>query len=112
MFKTPLGLNKTAVEDKPTPKTDSLIPKEMIIKDKDVPKDIKRFADAIKKAEEIIDNGGTKTEAAAVIYALISNEDKEVIHKAFIQGCKLTEKGAITYRYNLIRKAKKSNTKT
>ncbi len=82
-------------------------PKSSIVQSSHIPKDMKRFADAIKKGKEIIDNGKTKMEAALTIYPLICNEEKGVIHRALMEGCQLTEKGAITYRYNLVRKTAK-----
>ena len=109
MFKTTLGLNKTPIEDKPTPKTDSSIPKEMIVKDKHLPKDPIKFSKAITQAKQLIQEGKTKVESAKAVFPLICNEDKEVIHQVFMEGCGLTVKGAITYRYNLIRDQKKTN---
>ena len=108
MFKTTLGLNKTPIEDKPKPKTDESIPKEMIVKDKNIPKDPIKFAQAINQAKQLIKDGKTKVETAKAVFTLICNEDKEVIHKVFMVGCGLTEKGSMTYRYNLIRDQKKS----
>lgn len=108
MFKTTLGFNKTPIEDKPKPKTDDPIPKEMIVKDKNLPKDPIKFSQAITQAKQLIKDGKTKVETAKAVFPLICNEDKEVIHQVFMEGCGLTEKGAITYRYNLIRGHKKS----
>lgn len=71
------------------------------------PKNTTSYAEAIKKAKQIISEGGSKADAAKLIFPLISSEDKEVIHLAFMEGCGLTEKGAVTYRYNLIRASKK-----
>ncbi len=109
MFKTTLGLNKTPIEDKTPPKTDSPIPKEMIVKDKHLPKDPNKFAQAINQAKQLVREGKTKVESAKAVFPLISNEDKEVIHQVFMEGCGLTAKGAMTYRYNLIRNHKKTN---
>ncbi|CAN6135212.1 hypothetical protein MCEKH37_01600 [Methylophilaceae bacterium] len=74
---------------------------------KPTPKNISNYTEAIKKAKQKISEGGSKAEAAKLIFPLISSEDKEVIHLAFTEGCGLTEKGAVTYRYNLIRTSKK-----
>lgn len=109
MFKTTLGLNKTPIEDKTPRKTDIPIPKEMVIKDKHLPKDPNKFAQAITQAKQLIKEGKTKVESAKAVFPLISNEDKEVIHQVFMEGCGLTTKGAMTYRYNLIRDQKKTN---
>lgn len=72
-----------------------------------IPKNAASYAEAIKKAKQKIAEGGSKAEAAKLIFPLISSEDKEIIHLAFMEGCGLTEKGAVTYRYNLIRASKK-----
>lgn len=109
MFKTTLGLNKTSIAAKTSPKTDSSIPKEMIVKDKHLPKDPNKFTQAITQARQLIKEGKTKVESSKAVFPLISNEDKEVIHQVFMEGCELTAKGAMTYRYNLIRNLKKNN---
>jgi hypothetical protein len=106
MFKNPLKPEEVKKTD--TASSVHLEPtKSSIVKNSHIPKDMKKFADAIKKGKEVIDSGKTKMEAALAIYPLICNEEKEVIHRALIEGCRLTEKGAITYRYNLIRKTAK-----
>jgi len=80
----------------------------MIVKDKNIPKDPINFAQAINQAKQLIKDGKTKVETAKAVFPLICNEDKEVIHQVFMEGCGLTEKGSMTYRYNLIRDQKKS----
>jgi hypothetical protein len=98
MFKNPLNsLKKDIVE----------IPKESIIETKHLPKDPAKFSQAISIAKEVIQDGGSKVDAAKTIYLMLENESKEVILLAFTEGCGLTEKGAMTYRYNLLRKNKK-----
>ncbi len=94
MFKNPLNALKKEPVD---------VPKDSIIQTEHLPKDSANFSQAIAKAKEIILGGGSKVDAARTIYPLLENESKEVIHLAFIEGCGLTVKGAITYRYNLIR---------
>ena len=68
--------------------------------------------DAIKKAIAIgqaaIKEGKTKVEATRAMFPLIVNEPREIIWDAFRSGAGLTEKGAMTYHYNLIREAKKA----
>ena len=68
--------------------------------------------EAIKKAISIgqaaIKDGKTKVEATRAMFPLISNEQREIIWGAFQSGAGLTEKGAMTYHYNLIREAKKT----
>ena len=98
MFKNPLNTFKKDPID---------ISKDSIIQSLHLPKDPTKFSQAIVKAKEIILGGGSKVDAAKVIYPLLENESKEVIHLAFIEGCGLTEKGAMTYRYNLLKRHKK-----
>lgn len=98
MFKNPLNtLKKEPIE----------IPKDSIIQSHHLPKDSAKFSQAIAQAKEVILGGGSKVDAAKTIYPLLENESKEVIHLAFIEGCGLTEKGAVTYRYNLLKKNNK-----
>ena len=49
----------------------------------------------------------TKAGIARQIYPLILNEDKKVIAQAFIEGAGCTEKGALTYVYNVRRQLQK-----
>ena len=49
----------------------------------------------------------TKAEIARQMYPLISDEDKKVIAQAFIEGAGCTEKGAMTYVYNVRRQLQK-----
>jgi hypothetical protein len=107
MFKATLGLNKTSIDGKLKPKTDDPIPKEMIVNSKNLPKDPIKFSQAISQAKQLIKEGKNKIETSKAVFPLIRNEDKEVIHQVFMEGCGLTEKGAMTYRYNLIRSQKK-----
>jgi alcohol dehydrogenase class IV len=94
MFKNPLNtLKKDPIE----------IPKDSLIQSNHLPQDSAKFKQAIAQAKEVILGGGSKVDAAKTIYPLLENESKEVIHLAFIEGCGLTEKGATTYRYNIIR---------
>jgi hypothetical protein len=67
------------------------------------PKDQERYNNAIAKGLEAIAAGGSKADAARAIYEIISDEARDVIVKAFIEGATLTEKGAPTYFYNVKR---------
>jgi hypothetical protein len=67
------------------------------------PKDQERYNNAIVKGIEAIAAGGSKADAARAIYEIISDEARDVIVKAFIEGATLTEKGAPTYFYNVKR---------
>jgi len=63
--------------------------------------------EAIAQGKAIIKEGKSKADAARAIYALLKSEDKNVIVAAFVAGATLTEKGALTYWYNLKRRAEK-----
>ena len=67
--------------------------------------------EAIAQGKAIIKEGQSKADAARAIYALLKDEDKDVIVAAFVAGATLTEKGAITYLYNCRRKAEKETKK-
>ena len=45
----------------------------------------------------------TKAEITRQMYPLISGEDNKVVAQAFIEGAGCTEKGALTYVYNVRR---------
>jgi len=50
----------------------------------------------------------SKADAARKMYEMISDEPREVIVQAFIDGAGLTPKGSQTYFYNCRRRAKKN----
>ena len=50
----------------------------------------------------------TKADIARKMYETIHDESRDVIVQAFINGAGLTPKGAMTYYYNVRRKAAKS----
>ncbi|WP_197685171.1 hypothetical protein [Herminiimonas arsenitoxidans] len=62
---------------------------------------------AIAEGKALIAEGKTKADAARVMYPQISNESKEMIIAAFVEGATLTPKGAQTYWYNCRRRASK-----
>jgi len=51
----------------------------------------------------------TKVSVANQMFALIHDEPREVIAKAFMDGANLTEKGAMTYYYNCRRKFRENS---
>jgi len=51
----------------------------------------------------------TKASVANQMFALIHDESREIISKAFMEGANVTEKGAMTYFYNCRRKFRESN---
>lgn len=62
---------------------------------------------AIEQGKAVLAEGKTKADAARAIFGAIKEEPKEVIVAAFVEGAALTEKGALTYWYNVRRKAAK-----
>lgn len=71
-----------------------------------LPSNISGFQEAMALAKTLRDAGKTKMDIARAIYPSIALESKEVVHLALMEGCLLTEKGAVTYRYNLLREFK------
>lgn len=66
---------------------------------------------AIEQGKSAIADGKTKVEVVRLMYPFIINESPEVIWAAFVEGAGLTEKGAITYWYNVRREHKKGKLK-
>lgn len=62
---------------------------------------------AIDQGKALIAEGKSKADAARAIFGAIKDEPKEVIVAAFVEGATLTDKGALTYWYNVRRKAAK-----
>ena len=67
--------------------------------------------EAVRKAISIgqsdLKEGKSKVDAVRAMYSLIEKEPREIIYKTFIDGAGLTEKGAVTYHYNIKRELKK-----
>jgi len=61
---------------------------------------------AIAMGKELIKSGKSKAETSREIYQVVKDEDKEVILQVFQKGANLTEKGSLTYLYNIKRKQK------
>lgn len=66
---------------------------------------------AIQIGQAAIKEGKTKADAVRVMFPLVFEEPREVIWQAFIDGAGLTEKGAVTYLYNMRRAHKKGKLK-
>ncbi|MEN8206096.1 MAG: hypothetical protein ABFS24_08785 [Pseudomonadota bacterium] len=64
---------------------------------------------AIAQGKEMIKSGMSKADVSREIYDLVKGEEKEVILHVFQQGANLTEKGSLTYLYNIKRKLKKKS---
>ena len=59
---------------------------------------------AIAHGKKLIKSGKSKADTSREIYSLVNNEDRSVILHVFQQGASLTEKGSLTYLYNVKRK--------
>ena len=59
---------------------------------------------AIAQGKKLIKSGKSKADTSREIYSLVNNEDRAVILHVFQQGAALTEKGSLTYLYNIKRK--------
>ena len=64
---------------------------------------------AIAQGKALIKSGKSKADTSREIYSLVNNEDREVILHVFQQGAALTEKGSLTYLYNIKRKLEKKS---
>ena len=64
---------------------------------------------AITQGKELIKSGKSKADVSREIYNLVKDEDREVILHVFQQGASLTEKGSLTYLYNIKRKLDKKS---
>ena len=64
---------------------------------------------AIAQGKEMIKSGMSKADVSREIYDLVKDEEKEVILYVFQQGASLTEKGSLTYLYNIKRKLNKKS---
>jgi len=62
---------------------------------------------AIAHGKKLIKSGKSKADVSREIYSLVNDEDREVILHVFQQGASLTEKGSLTYLYNIKRKLNK-----
>lgn len=79
---------------------------------KTTPKNINNYKKAVSLGKELSKTPGiTKAEVARKMYELICDEDREVISMAFQEGANLTQKGSMTYVYNIRRKLKKQQSK-
>ena len=64
---------------------------------------------AIAKGKRLITSGKSKADTSREIYNLVKNEDRKVILHVFKQGARLTEKGSLTYLYNIKRNLEKTS---
>jgi hypothetical protein len=71
------------------------------------PKNLQKVKEAIALGKKLSKTPDiTKVSVATQMFALIHNEPREIISKAFMEGANLTEKGAMTYYYNCRRNFK------
>ena len=64
---------------------------------------------AIAQGKELIKSGKSTADVSREIYDLVKDEDREVILHVFQQGASLTEKGSLTYLYNIKRTLEKKS---
>ena len=64
---------------------------------------------AIAHGKKLIKSGKSKADTSREIYGLVINEERKVILHVFQQGASLTEKGSLTYLYNIKRKLEKTS---
>ena len=64
---------------------------------------------AIAHGKKLIKAGKSKADTSREIHDLVKEEDREAILHVFRQGASLTEKGSLTYLYNVKRKLKKKS---
>jgi len=64
---------------------------------------------AIAQGKKLIRSGKSKADTSREIYDLVKNEDRAAILHVFRQGAALTEKGSLTYLYNIKRKLEKKS---
>ena len=68
---------------------------------------VEPFAGAITAGKDALAGGGSKADAARVMFALLKDQPRDHAVAAFVAGADLTAKGAVTYWYNCKRKAAK-----
>ena len=93
----------------PLAKANPAIPKDSEVTPKALPQNTANFQKALEIAKSLKSDGKTKADIARAIFPLVENESKEVVLLVLVQGCGLTPKGAVTYRYNLLRANSKLN---
>ena len=72
-----------------------------------VPKDLDLYHQAIDAGRQTLVDERSKAAAARVIFKILSNECRDVVLQAFIEGADITPKGSPTYYYNITRKLKR-----
>ena len=80
---------------------------EVSATDTATPSNMRLYTHAIQRGGEILAKDGSKAAAAREIFAMLQNEHRDVVLKAFIEGASVTVKGAPTYFYNISRKARR-----
>ena len=64
---------------------------------------------AIAQGKKLIKSGKSKADTSLEIYGLVKGENRAIILHVFRQGANLTEKGSLTYLYNIKRKLEKES---
>ena len=91
----------------PRTKTETALPTPDPTQTDPVPNDLDLYRQAIETGRQTLVDERSKAAAARVIFKILSNESRDVVLKAFIEGADITPKGSPTYYYNITRKLKR-----
>ena len=91
----------------PKIKTETALPTTDPTQPSPVPKDLALYRQAIEAGRQALVDERSKAAAARVIFKILSNESRDVVLQAFIEGADITPKGSPTYYYNITRKLKR-----
>ena len=72
-----------------------------------VPKDLDIYRQAIEAGRQTLVDERSKAAAARVIFKILSNECRDVVLQAFIEGADITHKGSPTYYSHITRNLKR-----
>jgi hypothetical protein len=91
----------------PRIKTETALPSTDPTQPTPVPIDLALYRQAIEAGRQTLVDERSKAAAARVIFKILSNESRDVVLQAFIEGADITPKGSPTYYYNITRKLKR-----
>ena len=91
----------------PRTKTDTTLPTTNTNQPTPAPKDLALYRQAVEAGRQTLVDERSKAAAARVIFKMLSNETRDVVLQAFIEGADITPKGSPTYYYNITRKLKR-----
>ena len=91
----------------PRIKTETALPTPDATQTDPVPKDLALYRQAVETGRQTLVDERSKAAASRVIFKILSNESRDVVLQAFIEGADITPKGSTTYYYNITRKLKR-----